>query len=317
MCVHKARRCPTASALHSHYATDAAMPRPLRLHAPGATYHVTMRGNHRQNIFFNPTDRHRLSEIISTVIERFQARVHAYCYMSNHVHLLIQVCDAPLGRLMLRIAGQYARQTQATLHTTGHLFEKRYHPTLVDTDSYLTELLRYIHLNPVRARIVASPDQYPWSSHHAYLGTRQEQWVTTDTGLAMFHLDRNRAIDAYARFIREETGESANSPFDNRNPHDQRILGDDAFAARILGDDWKPPRRVTLEQLIAQACSTFAVTLEELRSSSRSPAFIKARAWIAHQAIAHRTASISAVARTFNRDESTLRHGMQKYFGNG
>ena len=277
-------------------------------------YHVTLRGNHRQNIFFCARDRHRLSDIIATVIHRFEARVHAYCYMSNHVHLLLQVGDAPLGRLMLRIAGQYARQTQAHLRTTGHLFEKRYHPILVDTDSYLTELLRYIHLNPVRAHMVSSPELYPWSSHHAYLGMREEPWVTTEQGLAMFHLERTRAIDAYKQFIQEEVGRSSDSPFQNRNPNDQRILGSDEFAARILGVGWQPRRRATLEQLVQQACSDFNVSLDELRCRRRSPRLIKARAWVAHEASTHGIASIAAVARAFDRDESTLRHSVQKYF---
>lgn len=85
------------------------MPRPLRIHVPGAFYHVTLRGNHRKDIFFCPKDRQILSELIAEVTDRFGARLHAYCYMTNHVHALIQVGDAPLGRLMLRIAGRYAR----------------------------------------------------------------------------------------------------------------------------------------------------------------------------------------------------------------
>jgi putative transposase len=133
------------------------MPRPPRIHVPGAFYHVTLRGNHRQAIFFTAQDRHTLSALIEEVLERFGARLHAYCYMTNHIHALIQVGEAPLGRLMLRIAGRYARLTQKGLHTTGHLFEKRYYPVLVDADEYLLELLRYIHLNPVRARMVDSP----------------------------------------------------------------------------------------------------------------------------------------------------------------
>src|SRR6187200_2562137 len=154
------------------------MARPLRIHVPGGMYHVTLRGNHQQDIFFTAADRARMSGLIARVLDRYDARLHAYCYMTNHVHALMQVSDVPLGRLMLRIAGQYARTTQARLLTTGHLFEKRYHPVLVDTDAYLLELIRYIHLNPVRARLVSSPAEYPWTSHHAYVGRRIEPWVT-------------------------------------------------------------------------------------------------------------------------------------------
>jgi REP element-mobilizing transposase RayT len=85
------------------------MARPLRIHVPGAFYHVTLRGNHRQDIFFTSADRRLFDEITAEVLERFTARLHAYCWMTNHMHMLIQVGDAPLGRLMLRIAGRYAR----------------------------------------------------------------------------------------------------------------------------------------------------------------------------------------------------------------
>ncbi|MES1192275.1 MAG: transposase [Steroidobacter sp.] len=85
------------------------MPRKPRIHVPGAFYHVTLRGNHSQDIFFSPNDRWMLNQIVAEVLDRFHARLHAYCWMTNHVHLLIQVGDTPLGRLMLRIASRYAR----------------------------------------------------------------------------------------------------------------------------------------------------------------------------------------------------------------
>lgn len=290
------------------------MPRPLRIHVPGALYHVTLRGNHRQNIFFRPQDRLTLSDIVAEVIERFGARVHAYCYMTNHIHALIQVGDAPLGRLMLRIAGRYARTVQSTLHTTGHLFEKRYHPILVDADAYLLELLRYIHLNPVRAHMAASPDNYQWSSHHAYLGERHESWVTTSVALSMFHPDRERAIDAYRRFILQQTASATPSPFLECNPSDRRILGCDEFAGRLLGTNWRARSRKTLEQLVTEACDTFGIAVDQLRSASRRRELVKARAWVAHQAVTLRIASLAAVARNFNRDESSLRHGVKQHF---
>jgi putative transposase len=155
------------------------MARPLRLHIPGAMYHVTLRGNHRQDIFFAPSDRDLMNALFADVLERCDARLHAYCYMTNHIHAVIQVSDIPLGRVMMRLAGTYARTVQARFETTGHLFEKRYHPVLVDADTYLLELLRYLHLNPVTAGLVTSPDDYTWSSHHAYMGFRDEPWVTT------------------------------------------------------------------------------------------------------------------------------------------
>lgn len=287
------------------------MPRSPRIHAPGAMYHVTLRGNHRQDIFFTPDDRRLLTHIVREVIADCDARLHAYCYMTNHVHALLQVSDIPLSKIMLLVAGQYARSVQARLQTTGHLFEKRYHALLVDADAYLLTLLRYIHLNPVRAGLVSSPDEYPWSSHHAYLGTRTEPWVTTDFAQRMLGSHRQRAIEAYAALV-----ESAptSSPLLERNRRDSRILGSDAFAQRTLGADWKPRSRanVKLQQLIDDACMRFGVTAIELRSPSRLTDTTRARAWITEQALSAGIASITSLARYFNRDASSIRQAVQR-----
>lgn len=290
------------------------MPRSRRLHVPGAFYHVTLRGNHRQKIFFTGRDRLLFEELTAEVLERFTARLHAYCWMTNHVHMLLQVSDTPLGRLMLRIAGRYARTVQRHLGTTGHLFEKRYYPVLIDADEYLLELLRYIHLNPVRARLAPHPSAYPWSSHHAYLGRVTQPWLTTDFALRMFHTERGRAIDAYVRFVDQAIARPCASPLLECNSTDQRILGSDDFAGKLLGADWKPRSRTTLVELIEAACREFSVSEDALRSPSCHRLLTKARAWVAHQAVIQRIASISTVARHFNRSDAALRQGIKHHF---
>ena len=146
------------------------MPRLPRLHVAGGFYHVTLRGNHREPLFGSDSDRRVLNSIVAESIERDRARVHIVCWMTNHLHLLMQVADAPLGKVMQRIAMRYSRYRHRRLKTTGHLFERRYQAKLVDMDSYAIALLRYIHLNPVVASIVPDPAEYPWSSYRAYLG---------------------------------------------------------------------------------------------------------------------------------------------------
>ena len=286
------------------------MPRSPRIHAPGALYHVTLRGNHRQDIFFTPEDRRLLTSIVREILIDCDAQLHAYCYMTNHVHALLQVRDTPLSRIMLLVAGRYARAVQARLQTTGHLFEKRYHALLVDADEYLLTLLRYIHLNPVRANLTASPDDYPWSSHHAYLGRRREPWVTTGFALRMFDADRQRAIAAYEAFV---SAAPARSPLLDRNERDSRILGSDAFARRVLGDNWQPRPESALQNVIDAACTRFGVTEAELRSSSRLNTIARARVWIADQARREEIASVASLARYFNRGESSVREALQRH----
>jgi putative transposase len=267
-------------------------------------YHVTLRGNHRQDIFFTSDDRSLLTYIIRDILADCGAQLHAYCYMTNHVHALLQVSDTPLSKIMLLVAGRYARRVQARLETTGHLFEKRYHALLVDADEYLLALLRYIHLNPVRARLVSSPDEYPWSSHHAYLGRRSEPWVTTEFAMRMLGSDRPRATAAYESLIRSA---STGSPLDRRNERDPRILGGDAFAQKVLGENWTPRQDAALQQVLDEACVKFGTTELELRSPTRLKNVTRARAWIGEQALNAEIASIAALARCFNCDESTIR----------
>jgi REP element-mobilizing transposase RayT len=253
-----------------------------------------------------------LNALVAETIDRFGARLHAYCYMSNHIHMLIQIGDVPLGKIMLRIASRYARTTQTRLQTTGHFFERRYYSVLVDVDQYFLTVLRYIHLNPVTAGLAASPDAYPWSSHHAYSATRVEPWVTTDFALSLFSTDRIRAIHGYRKFVAQAPeGVPVMSPLDESNPGDRRILGSDDFVQGLLGAQWKPRSKKSLDTLVDEACAQFSCTGVELASISRKSHLVAARAWVVQQAVAERIASIAAVARRFNRDESSLRHALK------
>ena len=141
------------------------MPRPPRLHVPGGHYHVVLRGNHREDLFATRDDRRVLDDIVADALIEQDARLHAYCWMTNHLHALVQVGDRPLGKLMHRIAVRYSRFRHRALDTVGHLFERRYRARLVDVDRYFVAVLRYVHLNPVKAGLATDPAQYPWSSH--------------------------------------------------------------------------------------------------------------------------------------------------------
>ena len=283
------------------------MPRPLRVHVPGGFYHVTLRGNHQQAIFVVESDRRLLNTIVARVLESTGSRLHAYCWMTNHLHLLMQVHEQPLAVPMRAIASEFARAMQEKLATTGHYFERRYHARLVDADSYFLRLLRYIHLNPVSACMVKRPELFAWSSHHVYSGARNEPWVTTDFGLRMFGQNRRSAIAAYLRFVASD---------------DAMDWTPDAIesAPELAADELVLPRasdrivkRQTLAQLIAEACQRFAVAAEMLESPVRDKYLSKVRAWIAHQAAARHVCALAAVARSLNRHESTLREAMRRY----
>jgi len=289
------------------------MARGLRIHIPGGFYHVTLRGNHRQPIFFNERDRDLLDEIVAEAAEKSGLRIHAFCWMTNHLHLLTQVSDVPLGRAMLRIASRYARSVQHRLETTGHLFERRYHCTIVDADRYLLTLLRYIHLNPVKAGLVRDPTDYRWSSHADYLGLVHRPWVTTRFGLDALGVTRTGAISAY-RALMDATGDIEwNAGGLRLNPHYGGVLGDDAFAERVAAGRYRPRSRMTLDELVGECCRKFGMSEAVLGSRTRAAGHAAARAWLAREAAVRRIASNSAVARRLGRSESALRQLLLRY----
>jgi len=289
------------------------MPRRPRIHSPGGFYHVTLRGNHRRAIFVEEGDQRLLNTIVARATSAFGTRVHAYCWMTNHIHLLLQASAEPISNPMRNIAAEFARAMQAKLSTTGHFFERRYHATLVDSDSYLLQLIRYIHRNPVEARLVRTVGEYPWTSHHAYVGARSESWVTVDLGLSMFASDRARATAAYRRFLDVREDDETWLTRMASNGGTVLVLGNEEFVARALGKPVTRKARQTLEQLIAEGCRRFAVSAERLDSALHDPYAARVRAWIAYQARARRIASLAAVARALGRNEATLRYAIQRY----
>ncbi|HEX9707151.1 MAG TPA: transposase [Steroidobacteraceae bacterium] len=290
------------------------MARPLRLHMPGGFYHVTLRGNHRLPIFFAEQDRSLLDEIVAEVTTKHSSHVHAYCWMTNHLHMALQVSDLPLGRVILEIASRYARTVQSRLETTGHLFERRYHCVLVDVDKYLLALVRYIHLNPVKAGLIADPADYRWSSHQDYIGRVRRPWVKTGFVMGMLATDPTNAGSGYRALMGNtdlpDWDEVPQAPGPCRN----QILGDENFAARVTPHPLRPRSRWnSLDELVTECGLRFGCSPELLASPSKLPGLAAARAWLSHEAVGGGLTTICAVARRLNRCESAIRQLMVRY----
>lgn len=284
------------------------MPRRRRVHVEGGFYHVTLRGNHRQAVFSCDADRGLLNMIVARSLEKYDARLHAYCWMGNHLHFLIQVGQQSLANIMRQIAGEFARVMQSRMPSNGHFFERRYHATLIEATDYLFTALHYIHRNPVEAGLAQAVEQYRWSSHHAYCGRKNEPWLTTSFILGKFASDRRDAIRAYRAFIALERQDMA-SPF----PEGAFIFGSDEFIDRIGRVESKQQAGQDLQGLIGEACTRFEVSREQLLSPVRTRYLTKVRAWIAHQAGVRGIAGRSAVARELGRSEGTLRSAILMY----
>jgi len=233
------------------------MVRPLRIEYEGAVYHVTSRGNAGTDIFLDDTDRLHLLETLGTVVGRFGWICHAYCLMTNHYHLLIETPQPNLSRGMQHLNGVYTQWFNRRHSRTGHLVQGRFKSIVVEKESYLLELARYIVLNPVRARMVRSARDWPWSSYRATAGLADPpRFLTTDWLLGRFSENRVAAIRAYRDFVRRGKGIEV---WDSLTAG--MLLGGDAFvrSLRPLLTDVVENSEIRREERLA-----FRPTLEEL-----------------------------------------------------
>lgn len=235
------------------------MSRPLRIEFAGALYHLTSRGDRREPIFEDDDDRLTFLRTVAEVVKRFNWRCQAYCLMTNHYHLVVETPDGNLSKGMRQLNGVYTQATNRRHRRTGHLFQGRFKGVLVDKDSYLLELTRYVVLNPVRARMVLEPRQWPWSSYRATAGEEPvPEWLAADAVLSQFGKHRDEARRLYRQFV----SEGAKQEGIWQSLRQQIYLGDDRFVermqkqAKVQGDELsvaKVQRRAPAPSLTAIA----------------------------------------------------------------
>ncbi len=206
------------------------MSRPIRIEFPGALYHVTSRGDRREDIFEDDDDRHTFLKTLGQVVEQFNWLCYAWCLMDNHYHLLVQTPDGNLSKGMRQLNGVFTQASNRRHHRVGHLFQGRFKAILVDSDAYLLELARYVVLNPVRAGMVKRVADWPWSSYRASLGLAPaDGFLAVDGLLAQFAARRGVAQQRYAKFVAE--GIKSATPWKQLKA--QVFLGDDQFVEQM------------------------------------------------------------------------------------
>ncbi len=208
------------------------MVRPLRIEYPGAVYHVSSRGDRREPIAKDDTDRALFLDVLGQALQRFDAQAWAYCLMGNHYHLVLHTREANLSRLMRQINGVYTQTFNRRHGLTGHLFQGRFKAILVDSDSYLLEVCRYVDLNPVRAQMVRRPEAYAWSSYRALAGMAEPAgWLDPHPLYAQLAPGKSatKAAAHYAEFVAQGHGVT----LWDAGLKQQIYLGDDAFVARM------------------------------------------------------------------------------------
>lgn len=257
------------------------MARPLRIEFEGALYHVMARGNARGEIFLDDYDREAFIENLGRVCARYGWRVWAWCLMGNHYHLLIETLRPTLSKGMREVNGVYTQRFNRRHGRVGHVSQGRYKAVLVQKNTHLLELSRYVVLNPVKAGIAETAGDWQWSSYRAVMGkATAPDWLAVTETLQMFHAQRGPARRAFARFVAD--GVAADDPFDQM-PR-AGFLGEESFIEKVLDKlgnqpvSAEVPKRLrparSLEQIerhaggrdraIAEAYATGAYTLTEI-----------------------------------------------------
>ena len=261
------------------------MTRPPRLEFPGAVYHLTARGDRREDIFLDDVDRLTFLDLLAKEVRQQHWRLYAYCLMSNHYHLLIETPEGKLVDGMRRLNGVYTQAFNRRHGRVGHVLQGRYKSILVDKDAYLLELVRYIVLNPVRAGMAQRVEDWPWSSYAITADKREApDWLDAEWIVKQFGADPIAARSAYRRFVR--AGVDGASPWEALRG--QVYLGEGKFLARMeklaaeqdkqgIPGSHRQPARPDAEAVLTAVAKAFCVTPEQVQNRCHQRAF---QAWV-------------------------------------
>src|SRR4030066_309963 len=254
------------------------MARKPRIEFEGAFYHVITRGNQRQKIFRDEKDYKKYLEILSEYKKQYKYRLYSYALMNNHIHLLLETQDFPLSKIQQGINQSYTMYFNKKHKTVGHLLQGRYKAILCDKDKYLLSLIKYIHLNPVRAKAVKSYEDYKWSSHRNYtvrsiLGKRMKDGIVhVEQVLRMFSEDKSQARRLYKEFMSDGINIKKEDIY---RTVDQRILGDERFVERVTEkadegiEHRKKKHEHGMEEIAKGIEMAFRITLKQMREKSK------------------------------------------------
>lgn len=309
------------------------MPRLARLDAPGVLHHVIIRGIERRRIFRDNTDRDRFVERLAKLLPETQTACYSWAVIPNHVHFLFRTGRTPLATLMRRLLTGYAVSFNRRHRRHGQLFQNRYKSIVCQEDLYLRELVRYIHLNPIRAGIVSDLQElkdYPYSGHSALVGKEGRQWQDVDYVLRYFGKTRRSAIGGYLSYVeaglhqgrREElTGGGlirSLGGWSEVKKHrlksgahvmsDERILGDSDFVDSILSHAGEKYERqyelkrhgYDLNRVVKRVAEIYSMDEHEIFSKGRQKEKVNARSLICYWAVRELGISITDMAKRFS-----------------
>lgn len=322
------------------------MPRQARLDAAGTLHHVMIRGIERRRIVDDEQDRRGFVLRLGRLAVETCTSIYAWALMDNHAHLLLSSGPAGLAKFMRRFLTGYAVTYNLRHHRHGHLFQNRYKSIVCDGDSYFTELVRYVHLNPLRVKLVADLaelERYPYCGHGVVIGTIRNEWQDRDSVLAQFGEREGEAKGAYRRFVaegvqlgrrpelvggglvRSQGGWSEVKSLRRRAGRqmaDERILGSGNFVERVIREAEARAQRLyagrersrRVERLIAEACKKSKVSLPELRSGSRRGAIPALRADLSRKLVENCGITTAEAARQLGVSTSAISKSLARSY---
>ncbi|AJF07617.1 transposase [Geoalkalibacter subterraneus] len=301
------------------------MPRQPRIHAPGLFHHVMARGIEGCEIFRDKTDRENFLDRLSDLLAQPNApRLYAWALLSNHLHLLLQPTDTALSTMMRCLLTGHAVRFNLRHNRQGHLFQNRYKSLVVDEETYFLELVRYIHLNPVRAGAVESLEElerYPYAGHGALVGQRMRVRQEVEEVLSRFSVKPGRAVAAYRDFIADGIGQGQRSELGHAHGVNQtggggdaRILGGKAFTAAVLARQKleKSEGKITVEDILTQVSVCTGVAVAEILGAGRSRRASAARAQFFDRAQKEAGATLTELGRMSGRTHVAVIKAIRK-----
>jgi putative transposase len=320
------------------------MPRQARLDMPGALHHIMVRGINKEAVFSEKGDKEQLLQRLGINLIDGKGTVYAWVIMNNHLHLLIKSGKRGISDIMRKLLTWYAQYYNRRHRRRGHLFENRYKSILCDEETYLLALIRYIHLNPVRAGIVGTMkelDEYPWSGHSAIMGKASQSWMDIDYVLAQFGTKKRAARNAYRQFVEEGmtigrkpelTGGGllrsgggwsevvARRRKGQKEEFDERILGGRNFVHEVLkeAEDRQirqleiQRRGITIEAIIKEECTKVGISETEVKAGSRRGPVSRLRATIAYRSREELGLSAAEVARHMGMATSSITRAIDR-----
>jgi putative transposase len=281
------------------------MARPLRIELAGGLYHVMSRGNERRAIVRDDVDRQRRLDWLERTIQTYGWRLHSFVLMTNHEHLFVETPEPNLSAGMHFLNSSYAGYFNLRHRRVGHLFQGRFKAQLIEEEGHYREISRYLHLNPVRAKLAKGPEEWPWSSYPGYhRAAKVLGWVTYDRVLSEFAKDKVEARRRYRQFVAAGIAQPPACPW--AKAFGGLIVGSEAFAQRIrrlLGDRPTDPdvpqlahlrARPSLEQIIGAVAGHFGGSLKRWSAGSRcDDASRAAAAYLARRKYGYSTAEVA------------------------